>query len=201
MESMAPPVGAESTSMWAERIARELLSPLGARWRHTVGVAERAREIGRSAVGDDADVLVAAAYLHDIGYAPQLRDTGFHPLDGARFVRSCGHERLAALVAFHCAAEAEARERGLDQELADFVDERSGVSRALAYCDLTTDPEGRRVEPARRLVDICARYGPEAPESRAAERATPALLDDVRMVESLLAEPRQRVDGEGARRR
>ncbi len=31
--------------------------------------------------------LVAAAYLHDIGYAPELAITGFHPLDGARHLR------------------------------------------------------------------------------------------------------------------
>ena len=29
------------------------------------------------------DDLVAAAWLHDIGYAPGLVQTGFHPLDGA----------------------------------------------------------------------------------------------------------------------
>src|SRR6266540_3850423 len=42
----------------------------------------------------------AAAYLHDLGYAPALVQTGPHPLDGARHLRALGLERLAGLVAY-----------------------------------------------------------------------------------------------------
>ncbi|MFD6855509.1 HD domain-containing protein [Streptomyces diastaticus] len=50
----------------------------------------------------DRDLLVAAAWLHDIGYAPELRDTGSHPLDGARHLESLGAPaRLVRLVAHH----------------------------------------------------------------------------------------------------
>ena len=60
------------------------------------------------------EVLVAAAWLHDIGYVPGLVDTGFHPLDGARFLRRSGVcEQVAALVAYHSCAEIEADVRGL----------------------------------------------------------------------------------------
>ncbi|WP_237710871.1 hypothetical protein [Saccharopolyspora spinosa] len=46
----------------------------------------------------DSELLVAAAVLHDVGYAAQLVDTGFHPVDRARFLRSVGaDERLCAL--------------------------------------------------------------------------------------------------------
>jgi HD superfamily phosphodiesterase len=90
--------------VWAERTSRRLLEPLGARWRHAVGVAERARAVGEAPERDEAELLVAAAYLHDIGYAPELADTGFHAVDGARFVRSAGYERLAGLVAYHSGA-------------------------------------------------------------------------------------------------
>ena len=31
---------------------------------------------------EGVDELVASCWLHDIGYAPALRYTGFHPLDG-----------------------------------------------------------------------------------------------------------------------
>ena len=34
--------------------------------------------------------LVASAWLHDIGYAAGLQETGFHPVDGARHLRSAG---------------------------------------------------------------------------------------------------------------
>jgi hypothetical protein len=48
-----------------------------------------------------AEVLVAAAYLHDLGYAPPLVETDLHTLDGARHLRALGHERLAGLVPYH----------------------------------------------------------------------------------------------------
>lgn len=89
-------------------------------------------------VGDELEVLLAAAYLHDVGYAPELMRAGFHPLDGARFVREAGHERLAGLVAHHSASDAQAEERGLAEQLAQFPAEHSLVARALTYCDLTT---------------------------------------------------------------
>jgi HD superfamily phosphodiesterase len=164
-----------------------LLEPLGKRWRHTLGVVERARAVGEVLTPDEAELLVAAAYLHDVGYAPELRETGFHPLDGARFIRSSGRERLAGLVAFHCSAVAEAEERGLLGELAEFVDERSVLSRGLTYCDLTTGPEGHRIEPAARVAEIRKRYGADSAEARALERSAAALLDDVRVIESMVS--------------
>jgi hypothetical protein len=173
--------------VWAERESRRLLEPLGARWLHTLGVVQRAQEVGRTLADGEADVLVAAAYLHDVGYAAELRETGFHPLDGARFVRRCGYERLAGLVAFHSSAAAEAAERGLERELSEFVNERSAVSRALSYCDLTTDSEGRPATPLERVRDVRERYAPDSPERRALERAMPGLLEDARIVESMLA--------------
>lgn len=191
----------DSEWRWAERQARRLLAPLGARWLHTQGVVERAREVGRALEPADAEVLVAAAYLHDVGYAPELQETGLHPLDGALFVRACGHERLAGLVAFHVSARAEASERRLLEELCAFKDERSVVSRALTYCDLTTDADGRLVEPAERFAGIWSRYGPDSPEVLALARSMRSLLDDVRMVESMLSGvPLAVEDGGGSRR-
>jgi hypothetical protein len=44
--------------------------------------------------------MVMAAWLHDIGYAPELAVTGFHPLDGARFLRRAGADgQVVSLVA------------------------------------------------------------------------------------------------------
>lgn len=184
---------------WTSEVSRRLLEPLGKRWRHTLGVVERAGEVGGVLSRMDADLLVAAAYVHDVGYAPELQDTGLHPLDGARFIRSSGHERLAGLVAFHCSAAAEAEERGLLSELVEFADERSALSRALTYCDLTTNPDGQRIKPATRIAEIRRRYGTGAPEVRALDRWEPTLMDDVSAIESMLGaggasigRPRQR---------
>jgi putative nucleotidyltransferase with HDIG domain len=68
---------------------RHLSSMLDRRWRHVQTVAERAGTVA-GALGFDDGVLVSAAWLHDIGYAPDIVETGFHPLDGARFLRRSG---------------------------------------------------------------------------------------------------------------
>jgi HD superfamily phosphodiesterase len=100
-----------TTSDWAASYAEELLSPLGDRWLHVRGVARQAQRVASILPADERDDLVAAAYLHDLGYAPSLVQTGLHPLDGARHLRALGHERLAGLVAHHSGAEAEAELR------------------------------------------------------------------------------------------
>jgi HD superfamily phosphodiesterase len=72
---------------WAQQFAQALLQqPLPRRWAHVQGVAARARSLG-PVLGTEADLLEAAAWLHDIGYAPGLARTGLHALDGARYLR------------------------------------------------------------------------------------------------------------------
>jgi putative nucleotidyltransferase with HDIG domain len=104
-----------TTASWAEPLARALLQePLPRRWAHVQGVAARARSLA-PVLGADADLLEAAAWLHDIGYAPGLATTGLHALDGARYLRDAQHADalLCRLVAHHSCAIIEAGERGL----------------------------------------------------------------------------------------
>ena len=57
--------------------------------------------------------LVAAATLHDIRYGHVV--SGFHPLDGARFLTDAGFSATVChLVAHHTASTYEAEERGID---------------------------------------------------------------------------------------
>jgi hypothetical protein len=116
-------------------------------------------------------VLVAAAWLHDIGYAPDLHDTGFHPIDGGRFLRRLGaDDRLVCLVAHHSCAVYEARVRGLEAVLlAEFPQEASVTYDALVFCDLTTGPAGQPVTYMERMKEIRERYGPDHEVSRALE--------------------------------
>jgi HD superfamily phosphodiesterase len=180
----------ESELAWAERTATDLLSPLEARWRHTLRVVERAQSF-RDVLGrDELDVLLAAGYVHDVGYAPGLAKAGFHPLDGARFVREEGHERLAGLVAHHSASDAEAEERGFADELDQFPAEDSLVARALTYCDLTTGPTGEEVGVSARLVELGVRLGDDDPTVRAVRREATRLAAVVDEMESLLAAAR-----------
>ena len=91
------------------------------RWAHVQGVAARARSLA-PVLGADADLLEAAAWLHDIGYAPGLAATGLHALDGARYLRDAQHADilLCRLVAHHSCAIIEASEPG--QRLAEIHD-------------------------------------------------------------------------------
>ena len=63
-------VGGMSQADWAETVARSLLEePLPHRWAHSQGVAAQARTLA-PILGRHADAVTAAAWLHDIGYAP-----------------------------------------------------------------------------------------------------------------------------------
>jgi putative nucleotidyltransferase with HDIG domain len=160
---------------WAKSQAEDLMAPLGDRWLHVQAVANQACRVGLVLVDEDRDVLVAAAYLHDIGYAPSLNRLGFHPIDGARFLRQHGHERLARLVAHHSGARFEAEERGLLNELAAFSVEDGPVLDSLTFADMTTGPAGESMTLQERIGEILRRYPPDDPVYRAIRRAQPLL--------------------------
>ncbi len=147
---------------WARGLARRLLAePLPIRWAHTQGVGQKAESIAHI-LGDEAELLVCAAWLHDIGYAPRLVKTGFHPLDGARYLRDIRHgdDRVCRLVANHSCAIVEATNRLLGDDLfREFPPDDGMVSDALTYCDMTTGPDGNQTSVAARLDEIVARYG------------------------------------------
>ncbi|MEU0743876.1 HD domain-containing protein [Streptomyces sp. NPDC006134] len=176
---------------WAMRIAEaELSAALPRRWAHTRGVAERANEVG-PALGENTGLLIAAATLHDIGYAPRLAVTGFHPLDGARFLRDKhgADERLTRLVANHSFALLEAEERGLRDVLASefpLLEEPLLVD-ALVYCDMTTTPDGGRTSARERIAEIISRYGTDSVVGRFIRRAAPQIFSSVQRIEAVLA--------------
>ena len=169
-------------AIWAEELARKLLEiPLQRRWAHVQGVAARARSLA-PILGDDADILEAAAWLHDIGYSPNLADTGFHPLDGARYLRDvrAADSILCRLVANHSCAVIEASERGLDRQLSEeFPAPDSDLCDALAYCDMTTTPTGCLVSVHDRLSEIRQRYGPANLVTRFTHKAESNLVASV----------------------
>jgi HD superfamily phosphodiesterase len=176
---------------WSRAHAAELLAGVPARWSHTEGVARQAQMVARSRrSGEDADVLVAAAYLHDIGYAPAIRRSGFHPLDGAVHLRALNHERLARLVAFHSGSSWEAALRGLGRELARFEPEVSEVADALTYADMTTGRNGEVVTLAERLADVEARHGIDSLVVQALHLARAELERAVGVIEAAIARRR-----------
>ncbi|MER6445314.1 HD domain-containing protein [Streptomyces venezuelae] len=180
---------------WARRVAeRELSGVLPRRWAHSQGVAARAAGLG-PVLGGDAGLLAAAAVLHDVGYAPRLAGTGFHPLDGARFLRDehGADERLVRLVANHSFALLEAEERGLRGVLErefPLLDQPLLVD-ALVYCDMTTTPDGQETTARERLAEVVRRYGADSLVGRFIRRASPEIFATVARVETrLAAQPR-----------
>jgi hypothetical protein len=181
---------------WAFRVAEhELSTELPRRWAHSVGVAGQAARLA-PILGTQAELLQAAAVLHDVGYAPRLTTTGFHPLDGARFLRDehDADDVLVRLVANHSCALLEAEERGvravLEQEFP--LVESPLLVDALIYSDMTTTPDGEVTAVDARLAEIRARYGEDSVVGRFICRASPQLTAAVTRIEATagLAVPR-----------
>jgi putative nucleotidyltransferase with HDIG domain len=180
-----------SLEVWATAQAERLIAPLGDRWTHVQAVADKARSLATVLPDEDADLLVAAALLHDVGYAPSLNRLGFHAVDGARFLRAQGQERLARLVAHHSGARFEAEERDLVEALAAFPVEDGLVMDALTFADMTTGPAGQPMTLEQRIEEVQRRYRSDNPVHRAIVRARPEL-------QAAIDRTRQRLDGESA---
>ena len=175
------------TASRAQETAQGLLAEaLPRRWMHVQGVAGQASRVAASlALGE---VLVAAAWLHDIGYAPGVADTGFHPLDGARHLVGLGAPvRIVNLVARHSYAILEAELRGLGPQVGAFPDEGGVLRDALWYCDLTTSPDGELVAAGDRMAEIRQRYGPGHIVTRFIDEGASELLAAVERTERRLA--------------
>jgi len=175
----------QTTAAWAEGLARTLLADsLPRRWAHVQGVAARSRTL-KPSLGPDADLIEAAAWLHDIGYLPELAHTGLHSLDGARHLRDLQHAEplLCRLVAHDSCAVIEAEEGGLAHVLTrEFAPPPRPLADALTFCDMTTSPDGRHVQVHHRLAEIHDRYGSGHLISRSIRRATPLILEAVGQV-------------------
>jgi len=175
----------DTLAAWAQNLARTLLAnTLPRRWSHVQGVAAQACGLAPT-TGADADLLEAAAWLHDIGYLPELAATGLHGLDGARYLRDVQQAEplLCRLVAHHSYAVIEAEERGLAHVLSrEFAPPPQRLADALTFCDMTTSPDGEHVQVTHRLAEIQNRYGSGHLVSRSMRRAAPFILEAVGQV-------------------
>jgi len=179
-----------SQADWAAGLARALLEePLPYRWAHSQNVAATARAL-TAVLGCRAEVVTAAAWLHDIGYAPALHGCGFHPLDGAKYLRDVerADPLLCRLVAHHSCAGFEAAERGLaDNLFREFKPGPRALTDALIYCDMTNGPQGQPLTVDQRFAEIRDRYGPDHVVTRALARSAPELAASVARVACKLA--------------
>lgn len=173
---------------WYSDLAHELLKGLELRIRHVEIVAKTAESLRglpfKTEV--DGDILVAAAWVHDLGYAKELALTGFHHLDGAVYLESIGEHRLACLVAHHSSGTEEAIVRGMETELARFPFEPGLVSDALTYCDLSTGPSGMKVNLEDRIDEVAIRYGEDSVVPKGLRLAYPRLRASFDTIEGYL---------------
>lgn len=161
----------------AGELATQWLADLPKRLAHVRGVSDATARVAARAEPERAAELTAAAWLHDIGYAPGLVVSGFHPVDGARFVRSRGFpEVVVSLVAFHTGAETEAAVRGLDGAFNEFERPPAALLDLLTFVDLTTGPDGKPISAEDRLAEVLDRYGPDDPVHRAVLQSRQGLL-------------------------
>ena len=178
----------------ARDVAKQLLRQENPeRWLHTQGVGRRAAELAVTVKKKDRVVLIATAWLHDIGYSPLIQDTGFHPLDGGLHLRAEGwDERIAALVAHHSGARFVPTSRGLGPLMAEFEFEDNEVSDALTYADQTVGPYGKRMKVQDRIADAAKRHGPDSPNAQARIDRQPYLLAVADRVEKRLKATRRK---------
>ena len=174
----------------AEQVAGDLLSTAGARWRHTQAVARRAALTAEVVQPVDRPLLVAAAWLHDIGYAEPVQRSTFHPVDGAWFLRRRRWaEAVAGLVAQHSGARFVAAVRGLDPLMQPFGAEEyfaGPLAEALTFADQTTGPAGEEMDVETRLADMLHRHGSDSPNARAHALRAPAIRDAVQRTQQRL---------------
>lgn len=167
------PDNALALAAWVLRDNRE-------RWRHSRAVAERAWELAAAVPVAQRALLVAAACLHDIGYAKPVQSVGFHPLDGARWLCCQGYDQwVATLVAHHSGARFVAAACGLGREIEAFPFREDPVTDALTTADQTVGPNGRRMSVEERMADMLRRHGPDSPNGRAHGQRGPYLLKAV----------------------
>lgn len=169
----------------AVELAREHLAGIEPRWTHVRAVGRSTEALCREY--DLAEDLAAAAWLHDVGYGPRIVETGFHPLDGARFLRRIGvSDLVVSLVAYHSGAVFEAEERGLSDELGEFAEPPEDLLDVLVLVDMTTSPRGRRVSIDARLAEILSRYAAGDPVFRAITRSSNMLRESAERAASRL---------------
>lgn len=164
------------------------------RLQHIRGVVRQGGQVADQAPAHVSRYLLSATTLHDIGYARRLKDTGFHPLDGARWASQQGLPApLVEAIFWHSGAGREARLRGgnvgatyqqaPEPQYPQLID-------WTTYCDLHTGPTGAPVSPEKRLTEIQERYPAEHVVHRFVQQEQSYLLTITRRVQAQLEDQR-----------
>ncbi len=152
----------------ARGLASHLLNEDLGRLAHSTAVAARAQSLAAAVASDQTPLLVAAAWLHDIGYAPGLKQTSFHPVDGARYLSAHGWPAsICNLVAHHSGSRFVAEVLHLSAELAPFTFAENALTDALTVADQTVGPDGHLMTVDQRIADMLNRHGANSVNAQA----------------------------------
>lgn len=161
----------------ARDLAESCLGEMGNRWLHVQAVGRSAEQLHKRGY-DVSNAVIMSAWLHDVGYSDTVVKTGFHPLDGAQWLRQqAAPEVVVALVAYHSGAKFEAEERRLGDGLARFPAPDQDELDVLTLIDMSTSPIGEWVAVNERLAEILQRYPAEHPVNRAVGRSRGYIAD------------------------
>ena len=112
------------------------------RLKHSLGVANKMRELAKDKAEVDSNDAFILGLLHDIGYQ-FTENTGEHAKVGGEVLRNQGYKYWKE-VYYH----------GIPQE--DF---ESTMLQLLNYADMTIGPTGNELTIEERILDISNRYG------------------------------------------
>jgi len=143
----------------AHMLAKSLLADDPRRLAHVRGAALIAGMASGALRVDQPETVVAAALLHDIGYAPAVARTGFHPLDGALFLAREGWpESVVLLVGHHSHAVLLAPYYRVHNAMA-LLDRVPGQAEdIITFSDLRAGANGMGAAPRDRIDDMRRRH-------------------------------------------
>jgi hypothetical protein len=143
----------------ARTLAHRLLADDPQRLAHVSGAALIAGMAANALKVDQPDSVIAAAWLHDIGYVPRLARTGFHPLDGAIYLAREGWpDRVVLLVAHHSQAAVLAPYYGVLNHMTLLDHEYEPADDVLTFSDLRAGINGLGAKPRERIQDMRLRH-------------------------------------------
>lgn len=179
----------ESELAWAERRLRSWSRPSRLAGGTTLRVVERAQSFGDVLDRDELNVLLAASYLHDVGYAPDLAEVGSIRSTGPA---SCARrDTSGSLGSLRTTPRPMRRPRNAASRTSWISSRRRTPSRPSADVLRPDDgPNWREVGVSARLVELGARLGDDDPTVPAVRREATRLAAVVDEMESLLAAAR-----------
>lgn len=164
MLAIALPQEGIPLAVTARALAHELLVSEPLRLHHVAGAARVATHVVHRLQLTSSDTVIAAAWLHDIGYATPLVTSGFHPLDGACYLHERGWpERTVSLVAHHSHSRLTAPFYGVADELSRLPVPPALDSDIVTFADLAAGVDGNGSTIEQHLADQRARHTSGSP--------------------------------------